>query len=73
MVVTMHIYMVKTFKNLLLRAISHKVLKLGMENQGLKLYKVHLNEDPQLTVTYFTTWVTCGLLCTCMGKTVTES
>ena len=26
---------------------------LGMDHQGLKVYKVHLNDDPGLTLTYF--------------------
>ena len=30
------------------------ILKLGMQHQGLKLYKVNINGDPGLTVTYFT-------------------
>ena len=30
------------------------VLKLGMQLKGLKLYKVYINDDPGLTVTYFT-------------------
>ena len=29
-------------------------LKLGMHHRGLKLYKVYINEDPGLTLTYFT-------------------
>ena len=38
------------------------ILKLGMKHQGLKLYKVYINDDPRLTLTYFmarTNWVTC--------------
>ena len=37
------------------------ILKLGMFNWGLKLYKVNMNDDPGLTLTYFTArsnWVT---------------
>ena len=37
------------------------ILKLGMKHQGLKLYKVYINGDPGLTLTYFTArsnWVT---------------
>ena len=30
------------------------ILKLGMKHQGLKLYKVYINDDPGLTLTYFT-------------------
>ena len=29
------------------------ILKLGMYNWGLKLYKVYINDDPGLTLTYF--------------------
>ena len=37
-------------------------LKLGMKHQGLKLYKVYINDDPGLTLTYFmarSNWVIC--------------
>ena len=30
-------------------------LAIGMLHQGLKLYKVNINDDPWLTLTYFTT------------------
>ena len=30
------------------------ILKLGMSHWGLKLYKVYINNDPGLTLTYFT-------------------
>ena len=30
------------------------ILKLGMWHWGLKLYKVYINDDPGLTLTYFT-------------------
>ena len=30
------------------------ILKLGMQHRGLKLYKVYMNSDPGLTLTYFT-------------------
>ena len=43
--------MVKTVKNLLLQ---NWILKLGMQHWGLKLYKVCINSDPGLTLTYFT-------------------
>ena len=36
------------------RTQSHMILKLGMYHWGLKLYKVYINDDPVLTVTYFT-------------------
>ena len=32
------------------------ILKHGMEHLGLKLYKVYINDDPGLTLTYFTAW-----------------
>ena len=38
------------------------ILKLGMQHLGLKLYIVYVNDDPGLTMTYFTArsnWVTC--------------
>ena len=38
------------------------ILKLDMLHRGLKLYKVYINDDPGLTLTYFTAmlnWVTC--------------
>ena len=38
------------------------ILKLGMLHWGLKLYKVYINDDPGLTLTYFmarSNWVTC--------------
>ena len=31
------------------------ILKLGMQHRGLKVYKVCINVDPGLTLTYFTT------------------
>ena len=30
------------------------IMKLGMEHYNLKLYKVYINYDPELTLTYFT-------------------
>ena len=30
------------------------ILKLGMQHQGLKLYKFYINDDLVLTLTYFT-------------------
>ena len=38
------------------------ILKLGMYHCGLNLYKVYINDDPGLTLTYFTArsnWVIC--------------
>ena len=40
------------------------ILKLGMYYLGFNLYKVYINDDPGLTMTYFTArsnWVTCTL------------
>ena len=37
------------------RTNSPMTLKLGMEHYELKLYKVYINDDPELTLTYFTT------------------
>ena len=31
------------------------MLKLGMQHQRLKLYKVSINDDPELTMTHFKT------------------
>ena len=28
-------------------------MKLGMEQYALKLYKVYINDEPELTLTYF--------------------
>ena len=30
------------------------ILKLGMEHQGEEFYKVYINHDPGMTLTYFT-------------------
>ena len=38
------------------------ILKLAMQHRGLKFYKIYMNDDPGLTLTYFTArsnWVTC--------------
>ena len=29
------------------------ILKLGMKHQGMELYKVYINHDPGMTLTYF--------------------
>ena len=31
------------------------IMKLGMEQYALKLYKVYINDDPELTLTHFNT------------------
>ena len=52
----------KTSKSFFSRARSPIVLKLGMYHWGFKLYKVYINDDPGLTLTYFTArsnWVIC--------------
>ena len=52
---------------------SPLLLKLGMQQQGLKLYKVYINNDPGLTLIYFTArsnWVAYTFE---WGKTVTKS
>ena len=49
------------YGNFFSRTRSPMVLKLGMYHWGLKLYKVYINDDPWLTLIYFTTrsnWVT---------------
>ena len=41
------------------------ILKLGMTHQGMELYKVCINHDPGMTLTYFTarsTEVPCILM-----------
>ena len=49
------------------------ILKLGMYHLGLKLYKLYINDDPWLTLTYFTARSNC-VACTLNGKkTVTKS
>ena len=30
------------------------ILKLGMKHQAMELYKVYINRDPWMTLTYFT-------------------
>ena len=37
------------------------IMKLGMEHYVLKLYKVYVNDDPELTLTYFTIHVMSNL------------
>ena len=55
------------------------ILKPGMKHEGEELYKVYINHDPGMTLTYFTarsTWVAhafeWGKLSKChlMGKTL---
>ena len=49
-----HIWL-KPSKILTYRTNCHMIMKLGMEQYVLKLYKVNINDDPELTLTYFTT------------------
>ena len=30
------------------------ILKLGVKHLGMELYKVYINHDPEMTLTYFT-------------------
>ena len=46
-------------------------LKLGMQHQRLKLYKVYINDDPELTLTYF--MASSDVDDFAMGKTITQS
>ena len=32
------------------------ILKLGIKYLGMELYKVNINHDPEITLTYFTAW-----------------
>ena len=51
----------KNFKNLLLQNQKSYDLETWHVALGLKLYKVYINDDPGLTLTYFTArsnWVT---------------
>ena len=47
--------MVKTFKIFSYRTNSPMIMKLCMEQFVLKLYKVYINDDPELTLTHFKT------------------
>ena len=44
----------KTLKKIFSRTTVPIVLKLGMYYQGLYYYKVYINHDPWLSITYFT-------------------
>ena len=43
----------KTFKNLFLQNRRPMILKLGMKHQAMEFYKVYINCDPWMTLTYF--------------------
>ena len=45
--------MVKTFKIFSYRTNSPMIMELGMEYYELKLYTVYIKDDPELTLTYF--------------------
>ena len=49
-----HPCMVKTLKNLLVLTKRPMTLKLGMQHWVLQYYQVSSNDDPGLTLTYFT-------------------
>ena len=53
-IATMPIYGKKLQKSSLEPEVLYIILKLGMQYWGLKLYKVYINDDPGLTLTYFT-------------------
>ena len=44
----------KPSKIFFLRSGSPMIFKLGMQHQGLKLFKVYINDDPGLTLVNFT-------------------
>ena len=48
-------YMVKILKTFFSGTKRPLTLKLGMQHRVLKYYQVCLNDDPWLTLTYFTT------------------
>ena len=47
--------MLKAFKKFSYRSNSPLIMKVGMEQYVLKLYKVYINDDSELTLTYFKT------------------
>ena len=71
--------MVETFKNPLLHNLKFydletwPFLKLVMQHFALKLYKVYLNDDPGLTLIYFTAMSNLVAHAFEWGKTVTKS
>ena len=44
----------KPLKIFFFRTRRPMVLKLGMKHQAIELYKVYINRDPWMTLTYFT-------------------
>ena len=51
----MLIYEKKKSKIFSYRSNSHMIMKLCMKQYVLKLYKVYINDDPELTLTHFKT------------------
>ena len=51
--VAMAINSKKTLKICFFRTGRPVILKFGMKYQGMELYKVYINHDPGLTLTYF--------------------
>ena len=54
--------MVKTSKIFSYKTNRHMILKLGMEHYELKLYKVYINDDLEVTLTYFKTMLNLAKL-----------
>ena len=42
------------------------IWKLGIQHLGPKTYKVYINDDPRLTLTYFTTRSNSGKIAHCL-------
>ena len=36
------------------RLLQNQILKLGIKHQAMELYKVYINHDPGMTLTFFT-------------------
>ena len=54
-IVAMPIYGKNLLKKFCYRTNSPMTMQLGMEHYVLKLYKVFMNDEPEYTLTYFTT------------------
>ena len=62
-------YMAKTF-TIFFGTRCSMVLNLCIDHQGLKVYKVYINDDPGLTLTNLTTWSNFVIKCLlCLYKT----
>ena len=46
------------------------ILKFGMEHFVLKLYNVYINDDPEFTLTYFTTMSDLAKLVFALGPDI---